>query len=195
MQESSVVPNCPLALINKNNIHWYRNQSNHRLVRSKLDSVARRQLHKTSLRTTNTRQGCKKKWEERSLVVTKIMCTYKLNSLTRCGSELLDECVDMTGKRRRLTLSHVFADCAGNEGLSTSATPLPPHSKKETMRRGRRPAPRMAANTQVKVSVDPGPGKKCRPTNKGEAAQFLMLINMRTRNGEADISPQELFTP
>ena len=53
----------------------------------------------------------------------------------------------------------------------------------------------MAANTQVEVSVDHRPGKKYEPTSKGEAAQFLMLINMRTRNGEADITPQELFTP
>ena len=52
----------------------------------------------------------------------------------------------------------------------------------------------MTANTQVKVSVDTGPGKKWRPTSKGEAAPFPMLINMRTRNDEADLTPQELFT-
>ena len=101
----------------------------------------------------------------------------------------------MTCKNHRLNLSQVFADCAGNEGLSTSAAPPPPHSKNETIRRGRRPAQRMAANTQVEVSEDQRPEKMWGPTSKGKAAQFLMLINMRTRNGEADISPQELFTP
>ena len=101
----------------------------------------------------------------------------------------------MTCKRHRLNLSHVFADCVGNEGLSTSATPLPPHSEKKTMRRGRRPAQRMAANTRDEMSRDPRPGKKRKPTNKGEATPFLMLINMRTRNDEAGLTPQELFTP
>ena len=98
----------------------------------------------------------------------------------------------------RKNQAHSFqcvADWAGNEGLGTSATSLPPHSKKETMRRGRRPAQRMTANTRDEMSMDQRPGKKREPTNKGEAAPFLMLINMRTRNDEADISPQELFTP
>ena len=98
----------------------------------------------------------------------------------------------------RKNQAHSFqcvADWAGNEGLSTSATSLPPHSKKETMRRGRRPAQRMAADPQIEVSGDPRPGKKREPTNKGEAAPFPMLINMRTRNDEAGLTPQELFTP
>ena len=57
------------------------------------------------------------------------------------------------------------------------------------MRRGRRPAQRMTANTRDEMSTN-----KREPTNKGEAAPFPMLINMRTRNDEADLTPQELFT-
>ena len=45
-------------------------------------------------------------------------------------------------------------------------------------------------NTREEVSTN-----KRKPTNKGEAAPFPMLINMRTRNDEADLTPQELFTP
>ena len=37
-------------------------------------------------------------------------------------------------------------------GSVLAPTPLPPHSENETMRRGRRPAQRMAAKRQVKVS-------------------------------------------
>ena len=60
----------------------------------------------------------------------------------------------------RLNLYRCSPIVRAMRGLSTGATPPPPHSKKETIRRGRRLAQRMAANTQVKVSRDTKARKK-----------------------------------
>ena len=52
-------------------------------------------------------------------------------------------------------------------GSVLAPTPLPPHSKNETIRRGRRPAQRMAANKQVKVSGGTRARKKKQAYSQG----------------------------
>jgi len=70
-------------------------------------------------------------------------------------------------------------------GSVLAPTPLPPHSKNETIRRGRRPAQRTAANRQVKVSRGTTTRKNETTYSQGGGPE----------TARADISPQLLSTP
>ena len=119
---------------------------------------------------------------------------YALIQYVLCCSEQYDKCECKTRGRTRLTLSNVLPI-----GRAMRGSVLAPHhcphiqKKKPCGAEGDRHSAWRRTRERNWVGTK-GPENKQQPTSKGEAAPFPMLINMRTRNDEADLTPQELFT-